>query len=103
MLLGSEQNPVGTAETRRLHNFLKNSFQTRESVYNAEHVGGNEKYIKVRLSVERLAQRCPRERVHACSSDLLYKHAKSRIRLKTIFFLQEEKRLRTWLIRIPWI
>jgi hypothetical protein len=72
MLLGREQNPVGTAETRRLHNFLKNSFQTRESVYNAEHVGGNEKYIKVRLSVERLAQRCPRERVHACISELLY-------------------------------
>jgi len=39
---------------------------------------------KVRLSVERLAQRCPRERVHACSSDLLYKRAKSSIRLKTI-------------------
>jgi len=51
---------------------------------------------KVRLSVERLAHRCPCERVHACSSDLLYKRAKSSIRLKTISFFQEEKRLRTW-------
>ena len=45
MLLGCkqncEQNPVYTAETRRLHSFLE--APTRESVYNAEHEGGKEK------------------------------------------------------------
>lgn len=40
---------------------------------------------KVRLSVERLAQRCPRERVHACISELLYERANSNITLKTFF------------------
>jgi len=46
MLLGCEQNceqnPVYTAETRRLHSFLE--APTHESVYNAEHVRGKEKY-----------------------------------------------------------
>jgi len=45
---------------------------------------------KVRLSVERLAQRCPRERVHACISELLYERANSNITLKTFFFARRK-------------